>query len=232
LKAEKFKMSKIHFQISYPTIIESIIVYFLLRYRKKRYGCAFRKIYLTKGKYAMVSPEDFEEVNKHKWRVVNNHNETYYAVRMTYPCGRKKLVMMHREIMKLPPFDSFGGSAVLTTGKAQDRLAGGRPFDSAHGRGRLVIDHGDGDGLNNTRENLSIVTAAENSYNRRKCKNECSSRYKGVSREKKSNRWRAIINYKGIPIRLGYFDNEIEAAKAYDEAAKELYREYAKLNFG
>ena len=191
-----------------PAIFVRIGAAILLFYRKKRYKCAFRKIYLTRGKYAIVSPEDFEEVNKHKWRAVNNHNETYYAVRMTYPCGRKKLVMMHREIMKLPAFDLAGG------------------------RGRLVIDHGDGDGLNNTRDNLSIVTAAENSYNRRKCKNECSSKYKGVSREKKSNRWRAIINYKGIPIRLGSFDNEIEAAKAYDEAAKELYREYAKLNFG
>ncbi|MCX5633164.1 MAG: AP2 domain-containing protein [Phycisphaerae bacterium] len=195
-------------RIYVPKLLDTIGIIILLWLRKKIYGYPFRKIYLTKGKYAIVSPEDFEEVNKHKWRAVGNHNYTYYAARMTYPCGRKKQVMMHREIMKLPS------------------------FDLAQGRGRLVIDHKDGDGLNNTRDNLSIVTAAENSYNRRKYKNECSSKYKGVSLRKRDNKWSAIITYKGIPIRLGYFDNEIDAAKAYDEAAKELHREYAKLNFG
>jgi hypothetical protein len=38
--------------------------------------------------------------------------------------------------------------------------------------------------------------------------------------------------YKDISINLGFFDDEIEAAKAYDQAAKELYGKYAKLNFG
>jgi hypothetical protein len=189
-----------HLPIPVPNFLESFFVAILLFYRKKRYDCAFRKIYLTKGKYAMVSPEDFEEVNRHKWQVVNNHNDTFYAIRSVRINGSKKRLMMHREIMK--PAEGF------------------------------VVDHGDGDGLNNTRDNLSIVTAAENSYNRMKCKNICSSKYKGVSREKKSNKWRAIINYKGIPIRLGWFDNEIDAAKAYDEAAKKYYGEYAFLNFG
>lgn len=40
-----------------------------------------------------------------------------------------------------------------------------------------------------------------------------------------------MITFKGRVIRLGSFKNEIDAAKAYDEAAKELYREYACLNF-
>jgi hypothetical protein len=199
---------KIHYlPIPVPNCIERLGIAILLLYRKWQYDCAFRKIYLTKGKYAIVSPEDFEEVNRHKWRAISNRNDTFYAVRMLYSNGRKKQVTMHRAIMKPPP------------------------FDSAQGRDGFVVDHGDGDGLNNTRDNLSIVTAAENSYNRRKCKNECSSKYKGVSREKRSNKWRAIINYKGVPIRLGYFDDEIEAAKAYDEVAKELYGKYARLNF-
>jgi hypothetical protein len=95
----------------------------------------------------------------------------------------------------------------------------------------FVVDHGDGNGLNNTRENLSIVTAAENSYNRRKMTRQSTSKYKGVTRDKRHKNYRAQITYKGIPIHLGSFDNEIDAAKAYDDAAKELYREYAKLNF-
>jgi hypothetical protein len=193
-------MQKTYMPLYYPDFIAHIGVAILLCYRKIKYGLAFRKIKLTQEKYAMVSQEDFEEINKHKWSAVNNHNETYYAIRGIYINRRKKRIIMHREIMK--PKAGF------------------------------VVDHKDGDGLNNTRENLRIVTAAENAYNRKKHKNKCSSKYKGVSREKDSKKWRAIINYKGIPIRLGFFDSEIEAAKAYDDAAKELYREYAKLNFG
>jgi hypothetical protein len=93
------------------------------------------------------------------------------------------------------------------------------------------VDHKNGDGLNNTRNNLRIVTIAENNYNKRKSLNVRSSKYKGVSIDKRTNKWRAIIYHKYIKIHLGFFDNEEEAARAYDEAAKELYGEYAVLNF-
>lgn len=201
-------MTKIYFYNQFLNLCAHIGAAVLLFYRKKRYNCAFRKIKLTKGKYAKVSPEDFAEINKHKWQVINNISDTFYAIRSVRINGRKKRLFMHREIMQPPPFDITQGGE------------------------KIVVDHKDGDGLNNTRENLRIVTAAENTYNRKKYKKRCSSKYKGVSREKDSKRWRAIINYRGIPIRLGFFDSEIEAAKAYDEAARELYREYAKLNFG
>ncbi|MGB8225377.1 MAG: AP2/ERF family transcription factor [Sedimentisphaerales bacterium] len=93
------------------------------------------------------------------------------------------------------------------------------------------VDHKNGDGLNNTRNNLRIVTTAENNYNKRKSLNVRSSKYKGVSIDKRTNKWRAIIYYKYIKIHLGCFDSEEEAARAYDEAARELYGEYAMLNF-
>jgi len=195
------------FRIKIPNIIEKTIIYFLLRHREKKYGCAFRKIKLTRGLYAKVSQEDFEEINKHKWQAINNQGDTFYAIRGVYINGRKKRLYMHREIMKPP---------------ASDITQGGK---------RIVVDHKDGDGLNNTRENLRIVTATENTYNRKKYRKKCSSQYKGVSREKGSKKWRATIYHKRKPIRLGFFDDEIEAAKAYDEAAKELYGEYAHLNF-
>ncbi|MDD5134381.1 MAG: HNH endonuclease [Phycisphaerae bacterium] len=95
----------------------------------------------------------------------------------------------------------------------------------------LVVDHIDGNGLNNTRENLRIVTAAQNCYNQRKCRSRRSSKYKGVSLRKRDKKWTAAIMFQGVLINLGFFAKEIDAAKAYDEAAKELFREYAKLNF-
>jgi hypothetical protein len=189
-------MSKINLTLYYPTFIEKTIVYFLLRYRKKKYGYAFRLIELTQGKHAKVDAEDYEILNEHKWyakRCVNH----FYAHRRN---EANRNVAMHRIIMKPP-------------------------------RG-YCVDHINGDGLDNRRANLRIVTIAENNYNKRKSKNVRSSQYKGVSIDKRTNRWRAIIYYKYRKISLGSYADEIDAARAYDEAAKELFGEFAKLNFG
>jgi len=55
-------MSKLNvsFNILYPTFIERIVVWFLLRWRKIHYGYEFRRIALTQGKYAIVDPEDYD----------------------------------------------------------------------------------------------------------------------------------------------------------------------------
>ena len=90
------------------------------------------------------------------------------------------------------------------------------------------IDHKDGNGLNNHRENLRFASAGENMYNRRKNKNT-SSQYKGVSR--KINRWVASLNYKREKVYIGLFISEEDAARAYDEKARELYGEFANTNF-
>jgi hypothetical protein len=96
----------------------------------------------------------------------------------------------------------------------------------------LFVDHKNGNGLDNRKKNLRIATPAQNNYNSRKRGGNVSSKYKGVSKIKKNNRWRAYITIAGPKQKhLGYFDNEIEAAKAYDGAAKELFGEFARLNF-
>lgn len=94
----------------------------------------------------------------------------------------------------------------------------------------LIVDHKDHCGLNNTRQNLRIATRAQNSYNQKK-KQGCTSKYKGVHFSKEKGRYRAGIMGNGKRINLGYFDNETDAAKAYDKAAKELQGEFAVLNF-
>ena len=95
--------------------------------------------------------------------------------------------------------------------------------------GGKSIDHIDGDGLNNTRSNLRFCTQGENTMNRRKQEN-ASSIYKGVSYYKPYKNWKARIIINRKEIHLGYFDTEIEAAKAYNAKAVELFLEFANLN--
>ena len=91
----------------------------------------------------------------------------------------------------------------------------------------LQIDHIDGNGLNNKKENLRIVTSSQNNMNRSKFKNSIS-KFKGVQFE--NNKWRSRIRLNKKLYHLGMFENEIDAAKAYNKAAKKLFGEYAKLN--
>jgi hypothetical protein len=95
----------------------------------------------------------------------------------------------------------------------------------------FVVDHIDGVGLNNTRANLRIAIAAQNVYNSKKTLNQTGSQYKGVCCDNRRNAFRADIGYKSRRKFLGHFDNETDAALAYDRAAIELYGDYACLNF-
>jgi hypothetical protein len=96
--------------------------------------------------------------------------------------------------------------------------------------GRL-IDHRDGDGLNNRRSNLREATHSTNLANSRgpEARGK-SSRFKGVSLNHNRN-WsaRIMVRYKGT--HLGVYPSEEAAAKAYDCAARHYFGEFAKLNF-
>jgi len=95
----------------------------------------------------------------------------------------------------------------------------------------LYVDHINHNGLDNRKANLRPATRAQNNYNRQRQRNKTSTEYKGISWRKDRKKWVAEIrvDYKGIC--LGYFDDEIGAARAYDSAARIFQGEYAELNF-
>jgi len=94
----------------------------------------------------------------------------------------------------------------------------------------LCVDHIDHNGLNNTRRNLRLCTKAQNSRKARPQRNTASE-YKGVSPDTNKKAWQARIWQYRKPIYIGYFKNEEQTARAYDKKAKELFGEFAYINF-
>lgn len=95
----------------------------------------------------------------------------------------------------------------------------------------LYTDHINGNRLDNRKENLRVCSYRENAYNRVK-RTGTSSIFKGVYWHKHNKAWLTGIRLKEGKLKVvGYFKNEIHAAMAYDIWAKELYGEFAKLNF-
>jgi hypothetical protein len=97
------------------------------------------------------------------------------------------------------------------------------------------LGHRNDDPLDCRHANLVVRTFTDTAANKRKqatfCGQPCTSRFKGVCRPKKAKRWVATIKKDRVTRRLGSFHDEIAAAQAYDEAARELFGEHARLNF-
>lgn len=172
---------------------------------KKIKLCQKRKNAKYKYLDAIVDYEDFEWLNQWDWTASKDLN-TFYSKRYL----ERRSIYMHRVIMG------------VTDPKIQ-------------------VDHINGDGLDNRKENLRICNQNQNSCNRRKKnKGRYSSKYIGVylykpkiklkNKVKSYEYWRAIIWLKYKAVYLGTFKNEIEAALAYNEAAKKYHKEFATLN--
>ena len=99
----------------------------------------------------------------------------------------------------------------------------------------LHVMHLSGDQLDCRRENLVVRTISEQMGATRKraatCGKPCTSRFKGVHWDRQRAKWLAQIKKDGKHKHLGRFDDEIAAAEAYDEAARQVFGEHARLNF-
>jgi len=91
-----------------------------------------------------------------------------------------------------------------------------------------MVDHINGDKMDNRKSNLRICTHADNIKNT-KMKINNTSGYKGVYYYKNTNKWKAQIGINNKRIALGYFNTAEEAYAAYCKAAKELHGEFARL---
>lgn len=155
-----------------------------------------QKIYLTKGKVALVDDGDFEYLNQWRWSFAGG-TAGNYARRNNHGDGRKT-ILMHRLIMNAPD--------------------------------GVLVDHRDGNGLNNQKSNLRLCTHAQNMANRLSLTNSTSG-YRGVSYHKGRGFWVAYISHNNKQIHLGKYATAEEAAHAYDAAAQRLQGEFARLNF-
>jgi len=99
--------------------------------------------------------------------------------------------------------------------------------------GSVEVDHENGNGLDNRKENLRIATRLQNARNRRKTLivggRKATSQYKGVMW--RGGKWVATIWYDGKSRHLGVYDSEIDAAMAYDAASEKHHGRFGRKNF-
>jgi hypothetical protein len=92
-----------------------------------------------------------------------------------------------------------------------------------------LIDHINHNTLDNRKCNLRLATKQENNSNR--LPQGGTSKFKGVYFNKQHSKWKSQISINCKKVHLGFFDSELEAAIAYDKAAKELHGEFSYTNF-
>lgn len=157
---------------------------------------------LTKGYFAQVDDADFEWLSKRKWyAATSKKTKTIYAQCRVYD-GRRK----------------------------NGRIEGMHRLIMGITDPKILVDHGDNDGLNNRRLNLRVATKSQNGMNRGVTVRSKSG-IKGVSWDVKAGKWVVFIGLMGKSIFVGYFDCKIEAGKAYDAKARELFGAFACTNF-
>lgn len=156
---------------------------------------------LTRGLVTVIDQQDVD-LGAMLWRAMPNGRGHIYAARAVQNGGGQRTELLHR---------------IILARKLRRPL---RPGEQ--------VDHIDGNPLNNRRANLRLATHAQNKRNSR---GWSTSGFKGVTWDKRRRKWKAQIRHNGQNRHLGNFNSRIDAARAYDDAARQLFGPYAALNF-
>jgi hypothetical protein len=160
------------------------------------------KILLNRGFVALVDDEDYERVlAAGPWFAAFRSGETVYVYRhVRKPEGTRTLQKLHRFILGI-----------------EDP--------------KVLVDHRNGRGLNCHKRNLRFCTVSQNGANARKrAPWKSTSQFRGVSWHKRKAKWLAVIRVNYKQIYLGRFTDELDAARAYDAAARKYFGEFARTN--
>jgi hypothetical protein len=154
------------------------------------------------GQFTIIDDNDFDLVMQFKWSL----SKKGYAQARVPVCLKKQYPVKGVQMQRLLLWDKVNKG--------------------------LIVDHINGDKLDNRKENLRLVTMSQSNMNRGLIhfdrRQSVFSKYKGVWWDR--NKWRAAITVEGKKIYLGRFFNENEAALAYNKAALLYHGEFACLN--
>lgn len=162
-----------------------------------------KEVPLSQGYVALVDDADYDRVvAAGSWSAVVAPTNVYAARNTHKPDGKQTTILLHRFILGLTD-------------------------------PKVKVDHRNRYGLDCRRENLRVgVTRSQNAANSRKPCSGKSSQFKGVHWKKQYQKWCARIKVNGRTAHLGYFANELDAARAYDVAARRHFGQFAKCNLG
>ena len=155
------------------------------------------KIVLIRMKHgftAVVDRKDLPRLLRFRWKWhawKNERHKTWYAVASTHDkTGRKRIVLMHRLVLGLTARD------------------------------RVVVDHGDHNGLNNRRGNLEATSSRLNNLRRSGLNRNNTSGVRGVVWSKSAKKWKAQLMLRRRHVHLGYFKDLTEAGAVVREALR------------
>jgi len=161
---------------------------------------------LTKGQTALISPDDFDLIALHRWCVDMTSASIWYAHRGIYLGGGRK----HCKVRKRRMHHEIIGECPP------------RP---------MVVDHINGNGLDNRRGNMRVVTCGTNTQ--RGAPRPNPSGFIGIRHDDGccGRPWMARISDHSKRIYLGCYSSAEEAARVYDAAARRLHGQHARANF-
>ena len=187
--------------IKIPVWLDLIFATPLLLFRLLRYGYTFRKIDLGDGLFTIVDVNIYYALGCYKWSACGRDDDSLYAARILRKTEFGRIKYMYLH------------REIMNPPKG------------------LLVDHENGDSLDNRRANLRLATHSQNIHNRRKIRTKTASIYIGIYFDRRLGKWTAKIRHQKKRIYLGCFNSEIDAARAYDKAALEYHKEFARLNF-